>query len=117
MLVRRLMARLGRLRRGFEIRGLLERLGDGASVLDVGCGTGVPIARALAARYRVTGVDVSREMVRLARRNVPDGEFICSDVMSVDFEPGGFDAVVALYSIFHLAREEHGALFRRIWCW
>ena len=73
-------------------------------MLDVGCGTGVPIARALAERYRVTGVDVSREMVRVARRNVPEGEFVCSDVMSVDFEPGGFDVVVALYSIFHLPR-------------
>ena len=74
---------------GIEIRGLSERLEDGASVLDVGCGTGVPIARALAERYRVTGVDVSREMVRLARRNVPEGEFVCSDVMSVDFERVG----------------------------
>ena len=116
-LVRLLMASLGRLRRGFEIRGLLERFGDGASVLDVGYGTGVPIARALAERYRVTGMDVSREMVRLARRNVREGEFVCSDVMLVDFEAGGFGAVVALYSIFHLPREEHGALFRRIWRW
>ena len=116
MLVRLLMASLGRLRLGSS-RGLLERLGDGALVLDVGCGTGVPIARALVERYRVTGVDVSREMVRLARRNVREGEFVCSDVMSVDFESGGFGAVVALYSIFHLPREEHGALFRRIWRW
>ena len=100
-----------------EIRGLLERLGDGASVLDVGCGTGVPIARVLAERYRVTGVDVSGEMVRLARRNVPDGEFVCSDVMSVDFEAGGSVGVVALYSIFHHPREAHGDLFRRIWGW
>ena len=32
---------------GVELRGLTERLGDGMSVLDVGCGTGVPIARTL----------------------------------------------------------------------
>ena len=37
--------------------------------------------------------------------------------MSVDFESGRFGAVVALYSIFHLPREEHGALFRRVWRW
>ena len=59
------------------------------------------------------GVDY-RELVG---RNVPDGEFVCSDVMSVDFEAGGFDGVVALYSIFHHPREEHGDLFRRIWGW
>ena len=104
-------------RAGDEIRGLLERLEDGASVLDVGCGAGVPIARALSRRYRVRGVDMSEEMVRLARRNVPEGKFVCRDVMSVEFEEGSFDAVVAFYSIFHLPREEHGALFRRIWQW
>lgn len=102
---------------GDEIRGLLERLEDGASVLDVGCGAGVPIAQALSRRYRITGVDMSEGMVRLARRNVPEGEFVCGDVMSVEFEEGSFDAVVAFYSIFHLPREEHGALFRRIWQW
>ncbi len=102
---------------GVEIRGLIERLADGALVLDVGCGAGVPIARSLSRRYRVTGVDVSREMVRLARRNVPEGEFVCGDVMSVAFDEGSFDAVVAFYSIFHLPREEHRGLFERIYGW
>ncbi len=102
---------------GDELRGLLERLEDGASVLDVGCGAGVPIARALSRRYRVTGVDVSEGMVSLARRNVPEGEFVCGDVMSVEFEEGSFDAVVAFYSIFHIPREEHRGLFEQIYRW
>ena len=55
MFVRLLMASLGRLRLGSS-RGLWERLGDGASVLDVGCGTGVPIARALVEAGRVIAV-------------------------------------------------------------
>ena len=100
-----------------ELRGLTERLVDGMSVLDVGCGAGVPIARALSRRFRVTGVDISREMVKLARRNVPTGEFVCGDVMSVDFEDGSFDAAVAFYSIFHLPREEHEHLFRKVSRW
>ena len=95
----------------------MDRLDDGAAVLDIGCGSGVPIAKALAERYCVTGVDVSEEMVRRARENVPSGEFICDDVMSVDFEPSSFDAVVAFYSVFHLPREEHPALFWRIHDW
>ena len=102
---------------GGEIRGLIERLAEGASVLDVGCGAGVPIARSLSRMYRVTGVDVSRDMVRLARRNVPEGEFFCEDVMSVEFDEESFDAVVAFYSIFHLPREEHRGLFERIYRW
>ncbi|MCY3782299.1 MAG: class I SAM-dependent methyltransferase [Chloroflexi bacterium] len=100
-----------------EIRGLLERLEDGAAVLDVGCGSGVPIAKSLAERHRVTGVDVSGKMVRLARRQVPSGDFRCADVVSTTFEPSSFDAVVALYSIFHIPREAQLALFRRLHRW
>lgn len=100
-----------------EIRGLLERLHDGAAVLDIGCGTGVPVAKSLAERFSVMGVDVSDEMVRRARENVPTGEFVCDDVMSVEFEPASFDAVVAFYSIFHIPRDEHPSLFSRIHRW
>ena len=102
---------------GIEIRGLSDCLDDGSAVLDVGCGAGVPIAKSLAARYRVTGVDVSQEMVDLARRNVPAGDFICADIMTIPLPPSSFDAVVAFYSVFHLPRAEHLHLFRRIHRW
>ena len=102
---------------GIEIRGLLGRLENGSDVLDIGCGTGVPIAKFLADRYSVTGVDASREMVRRAEENVPRGVFVCDDVMSVEFEPARFDAVVAFYSIFHIPRDEHSSLFSKIQQW
>ena len=34
---------------------------NGAAVLDIGCGTGVPIAKSLAKRFSVTGVDASEK--------------------------------------------------------
>ena len=37
--------------------------------------------------------------------------------MSSVFPPSTFDAVVAIYSVFHLPRGEHAALFRRIHGW
>ena len=37
--------------------------------------------------------------------------------MSSVFPPSTFDAVVAIYSVFHLPREKHAALFRRIHRW
>ncbi|MDE2767447.1 MAG: class I SAM-dependent methyltransferase [Chloroflexota bacterium] len=100
-----------------ELRELMDRLEAAAEVLDLGCGAGVPIARSLAARHRVTGVDISREMVSLARRNVPTGDFICADVASIDLDPASFDAVVAICSIFHLPRAEQPALFRKVHRW
>ena len=100
-----------------EIHGLLDRLTEGDTVLDIGCGAGVPTARSLSVLCRVIGVDISREMVGLAWQNVPTADFICADMMSIDFRPSSFDAVVALYSIFHLPREEQPTLFRRIHRW
>ena len=102
---------------GIEMRALLARLSDGDAVLDIGCGAGVPIARSLAARYSVTGVDVSPEMIQRAQRNVPTGDFMCADIMSAAFPPANFNAAVAFYSVFHLPRREQPDLFRRIQRW
>lgn len=55
---------------------LMNRLDEGAVVLDVGCGAGVPVARALTRRFSVTGIDISGRMVDRARMNVPEGTFI-----------------------------------------
>ena len=100
-----------------ELDLLLESLEDGASVLDIGCGAGVPVTRALSGRFAVTGVDISGEMARQARANVPGASFIHGDITSVEFPDSSFDAVVAFYSIFHLPREEHADLFRRVHGW
>ena len=104
-------------RPGRELDALWGILNDGAAVLDIGCGAGVPVARTLAKRFRVTGVDISASMISLAKANVPTGTFIHSDVMSVEFAPSTFDAVTAFYSIFHLPREEHPALLCHIHDW
>ena len=100
-----------------ELSLLAEQLDDGASILDIGCGAGVPVARELAKRFTVTGLDISGEMVKLARANVPDGRFVHADITSAEFAASSFDAVVAFYSIFHLPREAHRSLFCRIHEW
>ena len=100
-----------------QLEWLQSRLDDGASVLDIGCGAGVPITQSLAKRFAVTGVDVSSEMIRLARANVPRASFVQSDVTSVEFDDSTFDAVVAFFSLFHIPREDHPCLFSRIRDW
>jgi GrpB-like predicted nucleotidyltransferase (UPF0157 family) len=96
---------------------LFERLPPGAAVLDLGCGTGVPVARELATRFAVTGVDLSGRSIEIARRNVPAAAFLHADMSALDFPAERFDAVVAFYSIIHLPREEHSALLGAIASW
>jgi len=102
---------------GPELSLLTGQLCDGAAVLDIGCGAGVPVAKTLAQRFAVTGVDISGEMINRARTNVPQATFILGDIMSVELPPSRFDAAVAFYSIFHLPREEHPELLQRIYGW
>ena len=63
---------------------LLEmRVREGVAVLDLGCGCGVPVARRLARRYAVTGVDLSPVQVERARTLVPNATFICADMAAL----------------------------------
>jgi len=96
---------------------LVEVLPRGAAVLELGCGAGGPTTHALAKHCKLTGVDISGRSIDLARQNVPAGVFIAADMTQVEFPPASFDAVVAFYSIIHVPREEHPALFARIGQW
>jgi SAM-dependent methyltransferase len=87
---------------------LAEQLPPGSHVLDLGCGTGLPTARQLVeAGHRVTGIDLSPEMVKLARENVPEGDFRRMDIADVEKqELGPFDGVAAFFSLLMLPRVE-----------
>jgi cyclopropane fatty-acyl-phospholipid synthase-like methyltransferase len=66
-------------------------------VLELGCGAGIPVTRALAERYRVTAVDVSARQLQLACGNVPDATFLRADMSTVVFAPESFDGVIAIH--------------------
>jgi cyclopropane fatty-acyl-phospholipid synthase-like methyltransferase len=100
-----------------RVSRLTERLSDGAAVLELGCGAGVPVARALAERYSVTGVDISGSQVERARANVPGAQFIQADMTEVRFPAGAFDAIVGLYCLIHVPREQHAGLLLRMKEW
>jgi cyclopropane fatty-acyl-phospholipid synthase-like methyltransferase len=97
---------------------MLARLPDRGRVLDLGCGAGVPVAHRLIEHgFNVVGVDGSANQIELARRNVPEAEFIHADMTAITFLPQSFDAIAAFYSITHIPREEHAMLLRRIAEW
>ncbi|HEY3164988.1 MAG TPA: class I SAM-dependent methyltransferase [Candidatus Limnocylindrales bacterium] len=89
----------------------------GADVLELGCGAGIPMTARIAAGRHLTGVDISAEQLRRARRNVPEATFIQADMTTIERPPASLDAVVAFYSLTHVPRDEHAALFARIRSW
>jgi cyclopropane fatty-acyl-phospholipid synthase-like methyltransferase len=89
-------------------------LQPGAIVLDLGCGTGQPVAKYLVEKgFRVTGVDQSQKMLEIAKLQVPEADFIHSDMIKVQL-PTGFGAVIAWDSIFHVARKHHSEIFDKV---
>jgi len=95
----------------------LELIPARSSVLELGCGAGVPMTRALAEGRHVTAVDISATQIALARRNVPAATFLEADMTTLDFPPASFDAVAAFYSLTHVPRAEQPALLERIHGW
>lgn len=93
-------------------------LPQGGHVLDLGCGAGVPVAKTLVqSGFQVTGVDLSPGQIQRARQLVPEAEFQVGDMTQVDFPDRAFDGICALYSIIHVPRETHPALYRSIAGW
>jgi len=99
------------------VRKLAAVVGPGARVVELGCGTGVPVGRWLASQYEYTGVDASPGMLAKAREQVEGGVFVHADMETVSFASESLGAVVAFSSIIHVPREHHAALFASIGSW
>jgi cyclopropane fatty-acyl-phospholipid synthase-like methyltransferase len=91
-----------------------RRLPGGATVLDAGCGAGVPVTRYWSQRHRVVGIDFSEAQVRMARRLVPRAAFLCQDLAQMGFGRMTFDAIISYYAIIHVPRDLHQDIFRQM---
>ncbi len=72
---------------------------ENIDVLDVGCGTGVLFPYYLERNVKsITAVDLSPEMVKIAKSKFPQAEIICDDAESISFDHQ-FD-VIMIYNAF-----------------
>lgn len=96
--------------RNDEVIGKILDLGqvtEGADVLDVACGTGVLFPDYLARNVgSVTGIDISPEMVKIAREKFPQVEVICGDVEEVTFDKK-FDCIMVYNAFPHFPQPEN----------
>ncbi|KAK7063394.1 S-adenosyl-L-methionine-dependent methyltransferase [Favolaschia claudopus] len=101
------------------IEDLVKKLPRGAEVLELGCGAGVPATQLLISHgLSVTGNDISAAQIALAHVHVPQAkQLIQGDMLSLNFPPQSFDAVLGFYSIFHLPKEQQGGMFEKIRGW
>lgn len=84
----------------------------GGSVLDLGCGTGEPIAQFFINKgFKVTGVDGSKKMIELCKKRFPSEQWLVSDMCDVNL-PQQFDIILAWHSFFHLNQDNQREMFK-----
>lgn len=117
--------------REYFLKQLLKLLPEGdnrqLSVLELGCGAALTSTRMLLARpgIHVIANDMSAAQLEKARQNLSEfseADVNCvtfkeGDMMQLSFPNGSLDAVVGLYSVIHLPREEQSELLTRIAGW
>lgn len=97
------------------VRTWARSLPRGASILDLGCGDGVPIGAALmSAGFRLYGVDASATLTAAFRQRFPHGEVVCEPVEDSRFFGRTFDAVIAVGLMFLLSAEAQRNLIRNV---
>lgn len=84
------------------------------TVLDVGSGSGRPMAAALLDRgFDVTGVDSSARLVAQATQDLPSARFLQADMRALDLGRT-FAGLLAWHSLFHLTPEDQRVALPRL---
>ncbi|KAL4878672.1 S-adenosyl-L-methionine-dependent methyltransferase [Aspergillus karnatakaensis] len=97
--------------------------GEERTALEVGCGTGTPTLSALASSglfEKVIGNDISSTNIQTASRVLSSFDSVSfreGDMMALSFEPQSLTAVVGMYSLIHLPREEQVTFLERVYTW
>ena len=84
-----------------------------SEILDLGCGSGKPIADYLIQHeHKITGVDSSDVMIEMAQQNFPEQHWLQADMRTVEFNQK-FNAILAWDSFFHLTPNDQRQMFRQ----
>jgi 2-polyprenyl-3-methyl-5-hydroxy-6-metoxy-1,4-benzoquinol methylase len=89
---------------------LLQHVPSGcANVLEVGCGTGAFSRRLTERAQQVLALDLSPEMIRVARANstqFPQIQFEVADVMAQEFTAAYYDCIATIATLHHVPQRE-----------
>lgn len=82
-----------------------------ASILDIGCGAGEPVARHCIERgHRVTGLDAAPALVGLCQARFPGHDWLAGDMRTLALGRT-FDGIIAWNSLFHLPPADQRGMF------
>lgn len=98
-----------------SVRHWARSLPANATVLDIGCGIGDPISKALVDEgLNVYGIDASPSMVEIFRQNFPNSPVACEAVENSSFFNRQFDAIIAWGLMFLLPEETQEVVLQKM---
>jgi ubiquinone/menaquinone biosynthesis C-methylase UbiE len=107
------LANRDRLKSGKYVQQLLKYLPKNSTILDLGCGAGVGVDDVLLkAGHFVTGIDISSEQIKLARKNCTEGDYTVGDIMGLKKGEYSTQAIVSFYTFFHIPRAKQASLLK-----
>lgn len=91
---------------------ILKNIPADATILDLGCGTGEPIAKFFIERgIKIVGIDGSEKMIELCKKRFPNEHWLVADMRTINLKQQ-FDAIIAWHSFFHLDHDSQRAMFK-----
>jgi len=98
-----------------SVRKWAQTLQKGATVLDLGCGTGIPISKVLIDEgMTVYGIDASATLIEAFRENFPQAPAACEPVEDSTFFNRRFDAVISWGLIFLLPKDAQAVVIHKV---
>lgn len=76
-------------------------------ILELGCGTGNYTKILIKKGYNVLGLDLSEDMLKIARKKVTHGNFVCEDIRNLQLNEK-YDACLALFAVLGYINENSG---------
>jgi SAM-dependent methyltransferase len=93
------------------LKRFLELVPPGGSILDIGCGSGEPIASfVIRSGYRLHGIDSSPAMIALCKSRFPGNAWDVADMRALSLG-ATFDGLIAWDSFFHLCPDDQRRMF------
>ncbi len=84
-------------------------------VLEIGCGTGLFTEKLYnATKANITGIDISEDLLEIARKKIPGANFIIGDAMNLSLKDESFDVICGSSVLHHLDMEKAYKEFYRV---
>lgn len=95
--------------KAFELAGNPKN----AHVLEIGCGDGRDAETIMQFTHSYTGIDMSKQLVKIAKQHMPEAKFKVGDAVTFNY-PGNLDIVFAFASLLHLNKREVATVMNNI---